>query len=146
MATRDKSGRAHYKFSQDQYNLILTNNAFMDKTMAGWFWESDRRLSEARAYVAEVLNCEDILMNCKLGKKMSLTAHEHADTLICLLKTSSREGLAFHQSWHTSPVTSSQSMRLEVSPRDPGTQDIVHVASRSFTACSETYSALRVRP
>lgn len=66
MASRDKAGRLQYKFDWGEYNLILTNNAFMDKTMASWYWENDRRLSEARAYVAEVLNCEDILMNCEL--------------------------------------------------------------------------------
>lgn len=72
---RDKHGLASYSFEDSEYHLVLTNNAFMDATMARWYWEGDRRLTEARAYVDEMLNCEDILMNCmsappKIAKRL----------------------------------------------------------------------------
>lgn len=73
-ALHDEQGRAHYKFLRDKYDLVLTNNAFMDKTMVNWYWERDRRLSEARKYVSEVLNCEDILMNCETMKGITCIA------------------------------------------------------------------------
>lgn len=55
--------------------MVLTNNAFLDSKMARWYWENDRKLVEAREYVDEVLNCEDILMNCK--------CQTHPDQLGC---------------------------------------------------------------
>jgi hypothetical protein len=47
------------------YKLILTGVAFMDKTMAGWYWEDDPLLAQAREYVDRGTNCEDLLMNCE---------------------------------------------------------------------------------
>lgn len=45
-----------------QYNLILTNGAFLDANRAfPLYWHANN--SAARAVVDEMLNCEDILMN-----------------------------------------------------------------------------------
>lgn len=83
----------------------------MDKTMAGWYWENDRRLSEARAYVAEVLNCEDILMNCKTRTDQGHAAGDSVDAHI-IFQTSLRGGLVFHLSWLTYQVKLSRSIPL----------------------------------
>lgn len=66
LPTRDHMGLLKYTPAPSAtYKLILTGVAFMDKTMAGWYWEDDPLLAQAREYVDEGINCEDILMNCE---------------------------------------------------------------------------------
>jgi hypothetical protein len=66
LTTRDEAGLLSYTpAATTTYNLILTGIAFMDKTMAGWYFDDEPLLAEAREYVDENTNCEDLLMNCK---------------------------------------------------------------------------------
>lgn len=65
---RSKDGRPAYTYGGvkgKKHDMVLTGVAFLDKTMAHWFWENDATLVQARKYVDEHLNCEDLLMNCK---------------------------------------------------------------------------------
>lgn len=62
---RKRDGKYKYLFRQRSYSMILTNAAFLDMTMLDWFWHSDRKQTEARRHVDAIMNCEDILMNCK---------------------------------------------------------------------------------
>ena len=62
---RDKHGMVKYVYEQLDYSMILTSNAFLDKTMLEWFWSDDGRIKQAIKYIDKHMNCEDILINCK---------------------------------------------------------------------------------
>lgn len=81
---RSQDGQAVYRGGRPKrYDLILTGVSFLDKTMLHWYWENDPRLVEARKYVDEHLNCEDLLMNCKLD----LLPNPSYALLVCRLQT-----------------------------------------------------------
>lgn len=52
LSTRNEKGLLTYSPGSPQtYNLALTGIAFMDRTMAKWYWEKDSALVKARAFV-----------------------------------------------------------------------------------------------
>lgn len=78
--SNEARGKTKYIFHQPSYSMVLTNNAFMDKTMLEWFWAKDDRIKAAIAYVDLHMNCEDILMNCESsikGQTCSSFTHAH---------------------------------------------------------------------
>lgn len=80
---RDSWGRLSYPpYQQTKFNLVLTGLAFLDKTMASWYWEDDPLVIEARKHVDTVGNCEDILLNCKCNR---LTSRCLAEKLLSFL-------------------------------------------------------------
>ena len=85
------SGRRHrfeddmyyYIFDQHMYSMVLTSSAFLDLTMMDWFWADNASTKAAIAYVNQHLNCEDILMNCKIPTLRSLAVlrlHRNAES------------------------------------------------------------------
>jgi hypothetical protein len=60
-----KEGTWIYDNHAALYSMILTNAAWLDKTMLDWFWSDDQRIHDSIVYVDKHMNCEDILMNCK---------------------------------------------------------------------------------
>lgn len=73
LSTRNQEGLLTYSPGAPQkYNLMLTGIAFMDRTMASWYWEDDPALNEGRRLVDEGTNCEDLLMNFIVARKTGL--------------------------------------------------------------------------
>jgi hypothetical protein len=69
---RTSEGIPEYRWDESStYDLVLTNAAFMDRTMMSWYWEDSRANLQARALVDKLMNCEDLLMNCKLLRRLS---------------------------------------------------------------------------
>lgn len=84
---RDTHGNVKYIYEQPDYSMILTSNAFLDKTMLGWFWEDERRNKQAMQYVDRHMNCEDVLMNCECSAVPKFCAAD-VEQLSCPARTS----------------------------------------------------------
>lgn len=136
---RDKTGRAGYSYDRDEYSLALTNNAFMDVTMANWYWENDRQLRRARAIVDENLNCEDILMNCKYPLSQSSRHCIDYGILSSRTQLSWLGGQDSRRSSPTKKVISDRSRHPAAYRRDLGTAIGGHGAYRHSKACLERF-------
>lgn len=78
-----KDGTWIYDNHAALYSMILTNSAWLDQTMLDWFWSNDQRIHDSIVYVDKHMNCEDILMNCKLN-----IARERVNTLLIAYRLS----------------------------------------------------------
>lgn len=67
MVNKDPEDNWTYRVFALDYNMILTNAAFLDTKMLEWFWTEDIRIDQGIAYVDEEMNCEDILFNCEFA-------------------------------------------------------------------------------
>lgn len=65
LVDRDQDDQWSYRIFEQEYNMILTNAAFLDTRMLEWFWTEDFRIEQGIEYVDEHMNCEDILFNCR---------------------------------------------------------------------------------
>lgn len=69
LVDKDQNNNWTYRVFELDYNMILTNAAFLDTKMLEWFWTEDFRIERSIEYVDEHMNCEDILFNCKLHSR-----------------------------------------------------------------------------
>lgn len=60
----DDRGTYSYDRYQSDFDIVLTNAAFLDTRALGWLRSRDPALRESIAYVDRHMNCEDILVNC----------------------------------------------------------------------------------
>lgn len=75
LVDKDQNDNWAYRVFELDYNMILTNAAFLDTKMLEWFWTEDFRIERSIEYVDEHMNCEDILFNCKLHSTKHLLHH-----------------------------------------------------------------------
>lgn len=89
-----KEGTWIYDNHAALYSMILTNSAWMDQTMLDWFWSDDQRIHDSILFVDKHMNCEDILMNCKLSRQITaLLARIASDSFVLTtVVVSSRNG------------------------------------------------------
>lgn len=65
LVDQDPDNQWMYRVFALDYNMVLTNAAFLDTRMLEWFWTEDFRIEKGIEYVDEHMNCEDILFNCE---------------------------------------------------------------------------------